>query len=283
MNKFSKYSFILFFCLGLNAVSLHAASSKTTLRVCAAKDELPYSDYKKTGFENSIAKVLAKNMNRKLEFIWSERAAIFLINDLLKKGSCDLVIGVDEGDARVLTSKPYYRSSYAFIYRKDKGIAVDSWQSPDLQKLKKFAYTPGSPAEVMLRKIGKYEENFNYLMSLINFKSRRNSYSRYHPEKMVNEVIQGNADIAILWAPEAARYVNEATELVTMNVINESKVKYKGEYIEHHYNQSLAVRENDKELLEDLNEALDKSMDEITKILKQEGVPLIQSKDIAYH
>ncbi|MCG8380576.1 MAG: methanol oxidation system protein MoxJ [Proteobacteria bacterium] len=279
--KYKRFLITVFVCLSPALSNVYAAS-EAMLRVCAAKDELPYSSYNKNGFENSVAKVLANTLNKKLEFVWSDRAAIFLINDLLKKGSCDVVIGVDEGDSRVLTSKPYYRSSYVFIYRKDRNLDINSWDSPDLQKLKKFAYTPGSPPEIMLRKIGKYEENFNYIMSLINFKSRRNSYSRYEPQKMVNEVASGNADLAILWGPEAARYVNTATVPLTMKVVDETATGIEGETIQHHYNQSIGVREGDTQLLEELNRAIDESQGEIIQILEKEGVPLIKFDEIAY-
>ena len=256
------------------AVKVQAAND--TLRVCAAQDELPYSNSNKEGFENRIAEVVAEAMGRQLEYVWSDRAAIFIVNDYLSKGECDVVMGLDADDPRVLTSKPYYRSGYVFIYRADKGVNIDSWDSPDLKKLDKFAFVPGSAAEPMIRKIGKYEQNFNYLMALIDFKSRRNSYSRYHPDKLVSEVASGNADIAVLWGPEVARYVNASTTPLTMKVVkNETAMDEMGETVAQYYSQSLGVREGEGALLAELDKALTASKAKIMRILKDEGVPII--------
>lgn len=261
---------------GVFAVKVQAANH--SLRVCAAKDELPYSNSNKEGFENRIAEVVAGAMGRQLEYVWSDRAAIFIVNDYLTKGECDVVMGLDADDQRVLTSKPYYRSSYVFIYRADKGVDIDSWDSPDLKKLDKFAFVPGSAAEPMIRKIGKYEQNFNYLMSLIDFKSRRNSYSRYHPEKLVSEVASGKADIAVLWGPEVARYVNSSTTPLTMKVVkNATDTDALGETVAQYYSQSLGVREGEQALLSELDKALVSSEAKIMKILKDEGVPTVSA------
>ena len=153
---------------------------------------------------------------------------------------------------------------------------IDSWDSPDLKKLDKFAFVPGSAAEPMIRKIGKYEQNFNYLMALIDFKSRRNSYSRYHPDKLVSEVASGNADIAVLWGPEVARYVNASTTPLTMKVVkNETATDEMGETVAQYYSQSLGVREGEQALVAELDKALVASKAKIMRILKDEGVPII--------
>ena len=93
----------------------------SVLRICAAANEAPYSTSNGTGFENRIAEVIAQTMNRKAEFVWSERPAIYLVRDQLDPKNCDVVIGVDSGDRRVLTTKPYYRAPYVFVERTEKG------------------------------------------------------------------------------------------------------------------------------------------------------------------
>ena len=47
-----------------------------------------------------------------------------------------MVIGVPEGYDLVRTTKPYYRSTYVFVYPKGKGLAVKSLDDPVLKKLK---------------------------------------------------------------------------------------------------------------------------------------------------
>jgi mxaJ protein len=261
------------------AALLPATSTANTdadvLRVCAAANEMPYSNRDKQGFENKLANILADKMDRELEYVWTDKAAIFLVTEKLLKNECDVVMGVDSDDPRVATSQPYYKSGYAFVYRADKNLDISNWYSPDLQNMNKFAVVPGSPSEVMLREIGKYEGNFNYTLSLVGFKSRRNQYVRYAPDMLISEVVAGKADVAHIWAPEAARYVNSASVPLKMVVSEEVAQTGDGEGIKQYYEQSIAVREDDKALLDEINLALKKADAEIKDVLKQEGVPLL--------
>lgn len=246
-----------------------------TLKVCAAGNEMPYSNKAKEGFENKIARVLASKMDMPLEFVWSDKAAIFLVTEHLLKNDCDVVMGVDSDDVRVATSKPYYTSGYAFIYRKDKNLDVTDWQSDDLQQMNNFVVTPGSPSEVMLREIGKYEGNFNYGKSLADFKSPRNKYIRLEPTRLIGEVVSGEGDIAHLWVPEVARYVRDASTPLEMVMSPKLAETEAGGGILQHYPQSVAVREDDTMLLEAINHALSGAKPQITAILQKEGIPLL--------
>lgn len=246
-----------------------------TLRVCASSNEMPYSNTQQQGFENDIAKVLASNMSLPVEFVWSDKAAIFLVTEQLMKNTCDVVMGVDAGDTRVLTSEPYYKSAYAFIYKSDKGLNVKNWMSPDIKNMHKFAVVAGSPSEVMLREVGKYSENFNYQKSLSGYKSPRNKYIRLDPKMLVDEVLNGKADMAHLWAPEAARYVKASEGKLTMVISPEFETLSDGQEVAGHYAQSVAVRLGDQALLDAVNKGLQKASPEINKILNKEGIPLL--------
>lgn len=257
------------------AIPVIAQAENETLRVCAAEDEMPYSNNSGEGFENEIARIVADELDWKVHFVWLDRAAIFLVKDLLEPGKCDVVMGLDADDPRVLTSEPYYMSSYVFVYRKDSDLTIKGWDSADLEKVQNFAITAHSPAEAALREIGKYESNLNYMYSLIGYKSRRNEYVRYEPAKMVAEVVNGNAGVAIIWGPSAARYVKNSSVPLEMQRVPDYKTA-KGENIRFAYKQSLAVREDDSGLMKKLNKALKRARPQINKVLKAEGVPLIK-------
>ena len=95
-------------------------------------NEAPYSQSNGTGFENRIAEAVAKAMGRKADFVWSDRPAIYLVRDQLDPKNCDVVIGVDSDDPRVLTTKPYYRAPYVFVERADSPLDITSWDSPGI-------------------------------------------------------------------------------------------------------------------------------------------------------
>lgn len=252
---------------------------ESELRICAAQDELPYSGKDQPGFENSIAYLVGEALKRPVTYVWADKPAIYLVRDWLDKNKCDVVMGVDTGDPRLLTTDPYYRTGYAFIYRKDRNLDIKSWDSADLKKLDRFATVFGSPPEVMLKEIDKFEGTFNYMHSLTGFKSRRNQYVRVDPEHMVQEVAQGKADIAVIWAPEAARYVQQSSVPLEMVLIPDNAARSDGQPVPHHYSQSMGVRKDDKELLADLNRAIERRAGAIKAVLEKEGIPLLPLHD----
>lgn len=251
-----------------------AAPDPTVLRICASANELPMSSSDGSGFENKVAVAVAEAMGRTAKFVWFSKESIYLVRDQLDMKACDVVMGVDTGDPRVLTSKAYYRAPYVFILRKDSKLNITAWDSPDLAKAGKIGFTPGSPPQVMMEKLGLFRDNFNYMHSLTNFKDKRNKFTRIPPDRMVAEVSEGTADLAVNFAPEVARYV-KAKDNTKMVVIPDNNIRDDGEKVPHHFDQSLAVRADDKELVEELNVALEKARGKIDDVLKDEGIPLL--------
>jgi mxaJ protein len=257
--------------------SQSVAKDPSVLRVCASTIEEPFSSNKSYGFENRIAEVLATAMGRKAVFVWYEKPGIYLVRDQLDKDFCDVVMGLDTGDERVLTSKPYYRAPYVFIQRSNSALDIKDWSSPDLKKAGKIGFAQDTPAQVMLDDLHLFGVNFNYMRSLTDFKSRRNQYVRIKPTRMVGEVANGTADLAVAFAPEVARYVKERGSELKMTVIPASVTRSDGREIRFHYDQSVGVRKGDDALLGEVNNALDKARAEIETILKDEGIPLVQA------
>jgi len=50
-------------------------------------------------------------------------------------------------------SKPYYRSGHVFVYRKDSGLKITNWDSPDLKKAT-IGIVGQSPATIPLNDYG---------------------------------------------------------------------------------------------------------------------------------
>jgi mxaJ protein len=251
-----------------------SASNSNVLRICAPADELPLSNRDRSGFENKVAEVVADAMGREPLFVWFSRPGIYIVRDQLEMKLCDVVMGIDTGDARVATTKPYYRAPYVFIQRKDTKLDIKDWTSPDLAKATKIGFTPGSPAQVMLEKLGLFREHFNYMHSLTNFQDKRNKFTRIPPQRMVNEVADGTAEVAVNFAPEVARYV-KASDKVFLTVIPDDNVRSDGEKVPHHFDQSIGVRKDDAALLSALDLALEKAKPKIEEILKDEGIPIV--------
>ncbi|WP_432740445.1 methanol oxidation system protein MoxJ [Methylobacter sp. G7] len=266
-------------CLGTSlAISQAKAEQSKPLKVCAAENEMPYSNKAGEGFENKLAELVGKALGRKIEYVtWTDPR--YYIRDTLDKGLCDVAMGVDKGDPRVLTTQPYYRSGYVFISREADNLELENWDSAALRKAKRIAVVPGTPPEVMMRAIGRYNDMFNYSQELVGFKSKRNQYIKYESSKLVSEISSGHAEIAALWGPAAARYVKSSTTPLLITLIPDDNVRADGQKVGSHYSTSMAVRKNDPTLLAQLNKVIEDNRDEITEVLEDEGIPLVDEPD----
>lgn len=250
------------------------AETSNPLKICVAENEMPYANKQGEGFENKLGHLVGKALNRLVEFVyWPDPR--FYVRDYLDKNLCDVTLGVDAGDPRMLTTKPYYRSGYVFISKEKDDLDLKTWDSEILRKVPRIAYSPGTPAEEMIRAIGRYNDNFSYLQELVGFKSRRNQYVKYETSKLVNEVVSGRAGVAVLWGPAAGRYVKAASEPLTMTVIPDDSKRADGKKVEHHFSTAMGVRKADVALQAELNKVIADQKDEIVDLLEEEGIPLL--------
>jgi len=272
--------------LGLiGAAATHAATSSAAtssgvpaeLRICASNVEAPFSAQDSTGFEDRIAVALSDAMGRKPVFVRSDKPGIYLVRDQLEKNNCDVVMGVDAGDARLLTSKPYYRTGYVLVTKADRNVTATDWDDPQVKEMTRFAVRFYSPAETMLKRLGRFEDNAAYMYSLVNFVSRRNTYTQVPGDRLITEVAKGDADVAIAFAPEVARYVKSSSTPLRMTVITNDLTRTDGgPTIPMHYDQTVGVRKDDPALLADIDAALPKAQQQIEKILADEGIPRLK-------
>lgn len=250
------------------------AADPSVLRICAAEKQPPLSMRDGSGLENKIATVVAEAMGRKPQFVWFGKAAIYIVRDALEKNACDVVVGLDSDDPRVLTTKPYYRSGYVFITRADRDLDIKSWADPRLKTIDHMVVGFGTPGEAMLKDIGRYEEDMAYLYSLVNFRAPRNQYTQIESSRMVTEVAANKADVAVAFAPDVARYVRESSTPLRMTLVPDDTVRSDGQKMPMSFDQSMGVRRTDEALREALNAGIEKAKPKIEALLRDEGVPL---------
>ncbi|MBT9515556.1 MAG: methanol oxidation system protein MoxJ [Methyloversatilis discipulorum] len=254
----------------------HAAG---TLKVCAADNEMPYANERGEGFEDRIAEKLAAAMDMKLERVGFSDPR-YVVRDLLDKGKCEVMLGVDAGDPRVATTRAYYRSSYVFVTRADFGQEVTGWDSPALQTAH-IGVIPGTPAEVMLVQLGRYADSFRYMMSLGGNKAPRNRYVRYDSEKLIRDLAAGEIDVAVAWAPSVARYIKSAATPLKVTQVPAQASKSNGEPVHFHFDTAIAVRKDDHALLARIEAALARSRDDIEGVLRAEGIQILPPHPVA--
>jgi mxaJ protein len=241
--------------------------STQALRVCADPNNLPFSNEKQEGFENKIADILAGELNVPVEYTWHAQRRGFIRNTL-RAGVCDVVIGVPNSFELALTSRPYYRSTYVFVYRKDKKFDVRSFDDEILKTARVGVQIIGddyanSPPTHALNKRGIRENLVGYTV-----------YGDYSedspPSKIIKAVAKGEIDIAVAWGPLAGYFAGrENTPLELVPVSPQIDLPY----LPMVYDISLGVRRGEEEYLQKLEQALSKRRDDVQKILNEYGVP----------
>src|SRR5215469_108030 len=98
------------------------------LKVCADADFLPYSNRAGEGFENKVAGAVAMWLGEPVEYTWASYRGHggfpqFLSSTLDAK-KCDLVMSIPYGSREELTTRPYYISSYVFIFSRNKNYSI---------------------------------------------------------------------------------------------------------------------------------------------------------------
>ena len=232
------------------------------LRVCADPDNLPFSNRKLEGFENKIAEVIAKELGAELNYFWwpHQRG---LVRRVLRPGNCDVMISIPQGWDPVLWTKPYYRSAYVIVYPKARGFQIKSLDDPILKQLKIGVYINSPPAEALAEKgIVKNVVGYNLLYD----------YKQDRPGKIIEDLIAGETDVAIVWGPVAGYAVKKlnasSLELIPLQDGKDPGTPFTFEF-------SMGVREGNKALKAQLEAALTTRQAEIRKILEDYGVPLL--------
>src|SRR5215210_5847248 len=179
------------------------APKRRVLRVAADPNNLPLSNDKGEGFENKLAKLLADELHADLQYVWhAQRRGFF--RETMTQGDCDLAMSAPTHFQRALTARPYYRSSYMFVTRKDRHLKIESLDDPQLQKLKIGVQVIGddgvnTPPAHALAARGIIDNVVGYTVY--------GDYSQPNPTaRIIESVANGDVDVAITWGPLAGYF-----------------------------------------------------------------------------
>jgi mxaJ protein len=244
------------------------------LRVCQDPNNLPFSNTKGEGIENKLAELLAKKLGWKLDYFSFPQRMGFIRNTIKFKlpGTnyrCDIIMGVPTGFDQVATTKPYYRSTYALVFPKGKGLdSVKSKQDflqldPALLKKLKIGLYDRSPASQWLSRRGLLEQAVPYRMM--------NADPNQYPGEIIEkDLTAGKIDVAVVWGPLGGYFVKKIKqpELSIVPLTSEPGVNFQ-------YEMAIGVRFGEKEWKAQVEKFLDENKVEINGILREFNVPLL--------
>ena len=253
------------------------APKRTELRVCQDPNNLPFSNTKGEGIENRIAEVFGKALNLPVTYYSFPQRLAFIRNTLRYKlpgqdYPCDIVIGLPVGfDEGVSVTKPYYRSTYALVFPKGKGMDKVSTVSEFLAL---------DPAKLRSLRIGVYDRSpasewlsrHQLLESGVPYPIMNPNPQQYPGEIIEKDLAGGKLDAAIVWGPIAGYFAQrvKTPQLVVLPLKSEPGVRLD-------YEMAMGVRYGEREWKQQIESLIESKRPEIQAILKEFGVPLVDS------
>src|SRR5256885_9695080 len=170
------------------------------LVVCADPNNLPFSNDKLEGFENKLADLVGRDLNLPVRYMWLPQRRGFVRNTL-KAHRCDVIMGVPSSFELARPTEPYYRSTYVFVYRKDRHLKLQSFDDPRLHHLRIGVHVIGDdyanvpPAAALAQR--------HIIRNVVGY-SIYGDYSRPNPPAdLIAALVKGDVDVAIAWGPLA--------------------------------------------------------------------------------
>jgi quinoprotein dehydrogenase-associated probable ABC transporter substrate-binding protein len=247
------------------------------LKVCDDPNNLPFSNDQGEGFENKLAAMLARNLDLPLEvFHYPQRTNIVrnTIRYKLPNESeyrCDLLTGVPSDFTAVATTQPYFRSTYVLVYAKGRKLDVTSAaQFLALDKSVRSGLRIGvyerTPAVDWMKKHDLLDQAVPYRLL--------NPDPNHYPGKIIDDdLAKGKIDAAVVWGPIGGYFAKRITSpgLVVLPLKSEPGVRMD-------FGVAMGVRQGEKEWRSLIQQALDKSRDDISQLLLEYGIPIVDDK-----
>jgi mxaJ protein len=243
------------------------------LRVCSDPNNLPFSNSRGEGFENKIAQLLARDLGTTVSYYWFAQRRGFVRNTL-NANKCDLIVGVPSSFELALTTRPYYRSTYVFVTRRDRGIKLESLDDPKLRRLKIGVqiigddYASSPPAHALANR-GIVRNVAGYMVY--------GDYAKESPtRRIIDAVANGDVDVSAVWGPQAGYFAQKSRVPL---VVTPVQPQIDLPFLPFVFDIAMAVRRSDTALRDKLDDILTRREKEIDAILRQYGVPRVDGAE----
>ncbi len=258
----------LFLCCLLAAGPVLAApGSGRILRVAADPNNLPFSNDRLEGLENRLAALIAEGLGARVEYMWwPQRRGFF--RETLGSGRADVVMGVPAGFERVLTTRPYYRSTYVFV-QPAAARPVHSFDDPVLRTATIGVQLAGddginTPPAHALAARGIVENVRGYTLF--------GDYGEADPPSAIIRAVATHAiDLAVAWGPMAGYFA--ARQDVPLAIVPVEPCDCPS--LQFVFAIAVGVAYGQPELRDEIDEILARQSGAVTRILDEFGVPRV--------
>ncbi|PPC87106.1 MAG: hypothetical protein CTY31_09025 [Hyphomicrobium sp.] len=241
-------------------------AKKLTLRslvACADPGNMPLSNDKLEGFQNKIADVLGEKLGVKITFFWRPYLERGLTRDTFDNNECHVLVDLPSDYSGILTTTPIYKSTYVLAYRNDAGYEIESLDDPRLKTLRIGVYQHSALRQALADRGMKEEVDIHVITSDADLRPEN------QPWRQVQRVVDKELDVAGVWGPFAGWLQKNGAPIV----VKPANVMDKVRPLE--FALAWGVQNTDVVLKLKIDLALEEAKDDITKILNDYGVPLV--------
>ncbi len=245
----------------------HADGRRPVLTVCADPNNMPFSSRAGNGFENRIAQLVAHDLSMRIRYVWWAQRRGFVRNTL-KAAKCDLWPGIAQGVDNVVTTRPYYRSTYVFVTRKSAGLSGLTLDDPRLHSLSIGVQMIGNdamntpPAHAIARR--------GVIRNVRGFMVYGNYGRPNPPARIVQAVATGDVDVAMVWGPLAGYFASHSSVPLRLEPVTPA---LDGGLWPMTYDIAMGVRRNEPRLRQQIEHILTGRKPQIDAILREFNVP----------
>jgi len=241
-----------------------------TLTACADPNNLPFSNKAGQGFENKLAQLIASDLHAKLDYIWWAQRRGYVRNTLNER-KCDFWPGVASNVEMVATTRPYYRSTYMFVTRRDANIGGLTLNDPRLKELKIGVQLVGddasnTPPAHALAARGIIGNVRGYML-----------YGNYAapnpPAEVLSAVERGDVDVALVWGPLAGYFAAKSAVPLRLEPVTPW---FADRQWPMQFDVSVGVRRDNQKLLNDIDRILARRSGDVRRLLASYHVPIVQ-------
>ena len=240
-----------------------AAAQPREFRVCADPDNAPLSREDGSGFENRIARLVAAELGAQLHYAWLPLRRGF-VRKTMGSGQCDVFIGVPKALSGVLTTRPYYRSSYVFV-NGPRARGIDAFDDARLTGLRIGVQLIGqdlaaTPAGYALAAAGHVDNVRGFTVYGDGPAARRE----------IDAVHDGALDTALVWGPQAGYLAAREAPPLELRIVRPPASAGPAPF---EFDIAMGVRRDDDALRNELDAILERRRDDIDAILSEYSVP----------
>ena len=246
------------------------------LRVCQDPNNLPNSNLKGEGFENRIAELMASKLGVPLQYYSTPQRLGFVRNTLKFKlpgdahYRCDVVIAAPVNSDQMAVTQPYFRSGEMLVFL-PTGPLADVKSSEELVT---------RPKEFLSHlRIGVYDRDASGSQWLVRHGldaaavpyRLMDARPDFHAGEIVEHLLKGEVDAAIVWGPVAGYYAKHAAGtplvLLPLQAVDDQHPTA--------FSMGMGLRYGEPKWKATLQKLIDDNRSDIVAILKDFGIPLL--------